>query len=238
MTSPSAAEVRGSVPVVRGLEWAFNSTNSVWSGELPFNTYYTINGEGPKWRVFRGQFLSSADEEEIAYVADQSEAKAAAQADWEKLSREILNPAFLSALEASQAEVERWREYASTLSAVVHAIAPMAGSEAFKQVAPDTFRADPAYFAHRIAELRQAAHDGKLAKVEASRAQSALTAAQERIAELEGALEPFALISSEGVVTKGYEGFATITTSADYFHRAAATLSPAVKENDRGEHVP
>lgn len=72
----------------------------------------------------------------------------------------------------------------------------------------------------------------------AEKAESALTAAQERIAELEGALKPFALISSEGVVTKGYEGFATITTSADYFHRAAATLSPAVKENDRGEHVP
>ena len=38
------------------------------------------------------------------------------------------------------------------------------------------------------------------------------------------ALEPFALISSEGVVTQK-EGHVTVTTCAEYFHRAAAALS-------------
>ena len=115
--------VATAVPVVRGLDWKFNSTNSVWSGALPFNTYYTIMGEGPKWRVFRGRFLSSADEEEVAYVADQNEAKSAANADWERLSRSIINPDFLSALDTARAEIERLQALADrlTLEAQAHA---------------------------------------------------------------------------------------------------------------------
>jgi hypothetical protein len=42
-------------------------------------------------------------------------------------------------------------------------------------------------------------------------------------ARLSKALEPFALISSEGVV-KVEEGHVTVTTCAEYFHRARATL--------------
>ena len=45
-----------------------------------------------------------------------------------------------------------------------------------------------------------------------------------RIAELEEALEPFALISSEGVVRPTTTGYATVTTQAEYFHRAAAVM--------------
>lgn len=40
---------------------------------------------------------------------------------------------------------------------------------------------------------------------------------------LSEALEPFALISSEGLVT-GADGFVTITTQAEYFHRAAEAI--------------
>lgn len=42
-------------------------------------------------------------------------------------------------------------------------------------------------------------------------------------ADMRGALEPFALISSEGIV-KPESGYVTITTRAEYFHRARTVL--------------
>lgn len=260
MTSPSAAEVRGSVPVVKKLEWkpveawmkcskerakAFGGEYQIVmldpDDEEPLPSLYFEIGLG----AFMFRFEQAQDPMGLPgetcprKFPSVAEAKAAAQSDYEQ---RILSAIDLTALEASQAEVERWREYASTLSAVVLGIAPLAGSEAFKQVAPDTFCADPAYFAHRIAELRQAAHDGKLAKVEAGRATSALTAAQERIAELERVAAPFANFvdwvqidlgqtkdPKERVIVAGDENYWGYV-EWQYFLDLHATLSPAVKE--------
>ncbi|UQS95142.1 hypothetical protein Pam3_71 [Pseudanabaena phage Pam3] len=56
-------------------------------------------------------------------------------------------------------------------------------------------------------------------------AEAASASKDERIRELEAALEPFALISSEGVITTP-RGYVQITTQAEYFHRAAAIRAP------------
>jgi len=53
---------------------------------------------------------------------------------------------------------------------------------------------------------------------------AALSPASTDIGALREALEPFALISTEGVV-KAETGHVTITTCAEYFHRAAQALS-------------
>lgn len=74
---------------------------------------------------------------------------------------------------------------------------------------------------HRDGGHYQALHgdeksvEDAIAKVQAAEADKA------RLSE---ALRPFALISSEGVV-KAAQGHVTITTSAEYFHRACAALS-------------
>lgn len=54
--------------------------------------------------------------------------------------------------------------------------------------------------------------------------EAALAASEARRGELEKALDPFGRISSEGVIKKE-TGHVTITTCAEYFHRAAA-LNP------------
>ena len=125
-----------------------------------------------------------------------------------------------TALEASQAEVERLKQErdALKLEAQIHAGEARAANSTIYEI-------------YQVLS-GSTGEPGNWNGAEPAR--QYVTAAQERIAELEGALEPFALISSKGVVPKGYEGLATITTSAEYFHRADATLSPAVKENDRG----
>lgn len=48
-----------------------------------------------------------------------------------------------------------------------------------------------------------------------------LAASETRVRALEEALEPFALVSSEGVVVKK-TGHVQVTTCAEYFHRASA----------------
>lgn len=237
---------KAGVPVARGLVWEQLTSPredgppdliAEWEADSIVGLYF-IEDDGPEWVL---RLATVGDTFLIGRSDEPDNLRLVAEQDIRGRILSALNPDYLSALDTARAEIERWREYASTLSAVVHAIAPMAGSEAFKQVAPDTFRADPAYFVHRIAELRQAAHDGKLAKVEASRAQSALTAAQERIAELEDVqtaarrFMPHAQVAflwSEGNIRSGEvdryrEAYRAL---GDALASARATLSPAVKE--------
>lgn len=55
--------------------------------------------------------------------------------------------------------------------------------------------------------------------------------AEAQLADAVKVLEPFALISSEGVV-RHERGHATVTTSAEYFHRARAFLSTIGEKPD------
>ncbi|MDH0127143.1 hypothetical protein N7376_24560 [Brucella intermedia GD04153] len=80
---------------VKKLDWHKNSSSSVWTGELIFRTYYTIDEEENGFRVWRGQFLSDAGADEVAFAATLEAAKAAAQADY--------SARILSALEPSAA---------------------------------------------------------------------------------------------------------------------------------------
>lgn len=126
--------------------------------------------------------------------------------------RADLHAATLSALDTARAEIERLRALADrlTLEAQVHAQEARTANSTIYEI----------YQVLSGSTGEPGTWNG------AEPARKFVSAAQERIAELEGALEPFALISSEGVVPAGYEGFATITTSAEYFHRAARALSP------------
>lgn len=56
-----------------------------------------------------------------------------------------------------------------------------------------------------------------------------LTAAEARIEEMSRALEPFSLMSAEGVVKPG-SGYVTVKTCAEYFHRAREALSRTTQE--------
>lgn len=199
------------VPVVRGLAWTQHPSHAIWRVDCLLGTYKVFAITDVTW-TFDG-FDGKADSGEAASAED---GFAICQADYE---RRILEAIDLSALDTAKAEVERWRAYADTLSAVVLGIAPLAGSEAFKQVAPDTFRADPAYFAHRIADMKAAAHEGKLAKAEAA-------TLRERVRVLEAELGWYGeqarlarLIHSEG--DEGRWALAE-----DGGKRARATLTP------------
>ena len=69
------------------------TNNNLYSGELAFNTYYTVEEAGPLWRVWRGQFLSEAGQSEVGAVADLEAAKALAQADYEaRIKSALLHP--------------------------------------------------------------------------------------------------------------------------------------------------
>jgi hypothetical protein len=68
---------------VKAITWQENGATSIWSGELVFGVYYTIYDEGTGWRVFWRQFLSGAEDTEIAYAAKLDDAKEAAQAHFD-----------------------------------------------------------------------------------------------------------------------------------------------------------
>jgi DNA-binding protein H-NS len=75
---------------VKAITWQENGATSIWSGELVFGVYYTIYDEGTGWRVFWRQFLSGAEDTEIAYAAKLDDAKEAAQAHFDAAIRSAL----------------------------------------------------------------------------------------------------------------------------------------------------
>lgn len=72
--------------------------------------------------------------------------------------------------------------------------------------------------------LQEANDFAEVARGTAALATASATQLKEQLGSLDGALQPFALIASEGVVTHK-EGHVTITTCAEYFHRAAEALA-------------
>lgn len=72
------------VPKVRPIPWQKNGNNTenLYSGELAFRTYYTIDEAGPLWRVYRNQFLSEAGADEVGAMPDLEQAKQLAQSDY------------------------------------------------------------------------------------------------------------------------------------------------------------
>lgn len=78
---------------VKPLEWRTNSASSIWTGDLIFGAYYVIYDENDGYRVFRYQLLSGDGGSEVAFARDQDQAKAAAQADYERQISPALSPA-------------------------------------------------------------------------------------------------------------------------------------------------
>lgn len=136
------------------------------------------------------------------------------QADYEQRILSAINPDFLSELDTARAEIERLGNLMAPEATVAAVKGHMLCMEAFGEM-----------------ERR------------ALTAESALTAAQERIAELEGALKPFAKCAEhyarngynmkEAVInqtTWGSDGTTAAVLTRGDFRDAAATLSPAVKD--------
>lgn len=72
--------------------------------------------------------------------------------------------------------------------------------------------------------LQESCDFAEVAHGTAAMAIASATQLKEQLDALDGALQPFALIASEGVIT-AKEGHVTVTTCAEYFHRAADALA-------------
>jgi len=215
MTTNAAENATAGVPVVRGLEWQvdFAHTN--------LGLFYFVS-RYPECAVLEKNEGSMSLKSAWATVED---AKAEAQADYERRVRNILNPDFLSELDTARAEIERLREaltfYQDGFTFITDKRRP-----GLAWVPTETLLDDC----------------GNIARIALSAdpvAPSALTAAQARIAELETALLPFVLaeptnIYSGDIEDPDAEAETLFTENQFRFAREVfakpATLSPAVKE--------
>ena len=79
---------------VKPLVWVQNSRhkNSLWTGELAFETYYAIEPCGKVFRLMRGVFISE-DGEDMPLEPTMETAKAAAQADYDARIMAAIEPA-------------------------------------------------------------------------------------------------------------------------------------------------
>lgn len=160
MTSPlhDAESATAGVPVVRGLVWTKHPTNDIWRVDTLLGAYKVYGIMMPASWVFDGN-----DGTVLEANADNPDAsKAACQADFEQRCLAIINPDFLSELDTARAEIGRLRHDNEMLT--TGGIAEVAVRN------PSVMD----YMRH---------WEGR-----AETAESALTAAQARIAELEGAL--------------------------------------------------
>jgi len=70
---------------VKALPWKENIGENIWTGELIFGAYYTIDrADDFLWEVERCQFLSEGTKDRIGVLPSIEAAKAAAQADYER----------------------------------------------------------------------------------------------------------------------------------------------------------
>jgi len=90
------------------------------------------------------------------------------------------------------------------------------------------------YKAHEVLENAIASIDASYREVLEDRATIATLSRKLEIAEK--ALEPFALISIEGVA-RHQKGYASITTQAEYFHRAAEALAAIWETSERAAQL-
>jgi len=233
MTSPlrdAAESATAGVPVVRGLEWRQLTSPredgpsdliAGWESDCVVGTYI-IKDDGAEWWLHLADLF---DVQQVGRSSDPDLLRNVAQADYEQRILSALNPDFLSELDTARAEIERLRgrlrdaaDERDNLSTIVATeIDDVAGAE--------------------LDDLEE----------RAITAESALTAAQARIAELEAALKPFGEAGDifearaeappqsdeDPVHSWTHHKVGTRTITVGDFRHARATLSP-VKENDRG----
>lgn len=235
MTSPlrDAESATAGVPVVRKLEWQPVAGVMYMQAETAFGEYIAY-----KSGAWSGPATPYTETD-----GDMDAAKAAAQADCDRRTLSNINPNFLSELDTARAEIGRLR---AALAKIERWELPRTG-RVWNDNAPPSPENDMSYGALYGSNgerdfMRQVARDALTTEPESP---SALTAAQARIAELEGA--------SAGVIKSWDDrqhgeieqlkhsdegGFDYWSPSASMVDSRAInalrrTLSP-VKENDRG----
>lgn len=210
------ASEKAGVPVVRRLDWRdLTSPREDGppepTGDIDAQTMFgeysvcvdeaAIDDAGDDWK-----WCVWTPVESLGHFADLDEAKAAAQADYEQRITAALNPDYVSALDTARAEIERLRERLrdiiderDNLSTIIATeIDDVAGVE--------------------LDDMEE----------RATRAESALTAAQARIAELERTVEFVQRWAWRESPATDAERMSVIKYHPGI--RPAATLSPAVKE--------
>ena len=110
--------------------------------------------------------------------------------------------------EAQAARIKELEEYAREATKAITGLTG-GGSENFGKPIGELYPADLSFCLERI-------RDRYVSKAELKRLEA-------KLAATEKALEPFALISSEGVI-KQQTGHVTVITCAEYFHKARAVL--------------
>lgn len=111
-------------------------------------------------------------------------------------------------LAAQAARIKELEEYAREATKAITGLTG-GGSENFGKPIGELYPADLSFCLERI-------RDRYVSKAELKRLEA-------KLAATEKALEPFALISSEGVI-KQQTGHVTVITCAEYFHKARAVL--------------
>lgn len=235
---------KAGVPVVRGLVWRDlrpHSFPDMWSATSQCGVYDIEEqsaSDSPVYVALGPHYAPIADKDSL------DEAKDACQADYEARILSAINPDYASELDTARAEIERLRamltateKHGSVYAAVERVLDERSAwvtrpnHETTMRVAlaatiaANELLGDPV---GKVADAQCAVTNAEMARDDeqerADRAESSLTAAQARIAELEGALREIAA-PIEGVAVGDPWAF-----YADMQEHARATLSPAVKE--------
>jgi hypothetical protein len=205
MTTNTAENATAGVAVVRGLEWTMEMIPPAgeWLARSFVGLYSIPLGMGAYQLYLR-------DGESMGQFSEVEDAQAFAQADYEQRITAALNPDFLSELDTARAEIERLRERLRDIIDERDNLSTIIATE--------------------IDDVAGAELDDM--EERATRAESALTSAQARIAEQHRALElaegRIALLLQ---VFPDPDGESDHPTATQYVLDAIrATLSPAVKE--------
>jgi len=233
-----AAEKAG-VPVVRGLVWESINSSSMWAAQK----WATAT---EFWWCYRVALTAERAHSLVLEMGGNhniylglhstwDEAAIAAQADYEQRILSALNPDFLSELDTARAEIERLRTQGNW--AVLHDVLNYLNTLEDRVVAKkDIYAAVMEMRPHPPVsqdENFQDYHEGVVAALveRMNAAESALTAAQERIAEQRDAIaKAIVPLQAQAFRAEQTLGFvpADLAETLRVLHRA--TLSPAVKE--------
>lgn len=237
MTHNTAENATAGVPVVRGLEW---TNGKAVSSIGRYSIQRTDDGYASVW-----------EHEELAHFGFNTddpfhEAKKTVEADYEQRITAALNPDFLSELDTARAEIERLKsmftateKHGSVYAAVERVLDERSAWVARPNhettlrvalaatIAANDILGDPV---GKVADAQCAVTNAEIARDDeqerADRAESALTAAQARIAEQQASLEAIEL----ACLSEDDDSAAINANVFDIVTRARATLSPAVKE--------
>lgn len=211
------------------------AVNFHWGRPLSF---WFIQGDPDEWGPTGPKMFPDLDE-----------AKAAAQADYDQRILSTINPDYASAIDTARADIERLQtmltateKHGSVYAAVERVLDERSAWVARPNhettmrvalaatIAANDILGDPV---GKVADAQCAVTNAEMARDDeherADRAEIALTAAQERIAELEGALNKVRPMLVLRVSRVGYVP-PEVEDALDALDTALATLSPAVKE--------